>query len=80
MRALVPGPTVTSRLTTLAALDREEKTTARVVVDVATLRSGEELPVVLELHELRGYKREADRLEKRLHGALTAHASTTGEG
>ena len=76
MRALVPGPTVTSRLTTLAALDREEKTTARVVVDVSTLRNGTELPVVLELHELRGYGREADRLEKRLHGALTLEPFT----
>ncbi len=66
MRALVPGPTIISRLTTLAALDREEKTTARVVVDASTLHGGAELPVRLELHELRGYAREADRLLKRL--------------
>ena len=66
MRALVPGPTIISRLTTLAALDREEKTTARVVVDASTLHGGAELPVRLELHELRGYGREADRLLKRL--------------
>jgi CHAD domain-containing protein len=66
MRALVPGPTIMSRLTTLAALDREEKTTARVVVDASTLHGGAELPVRLELHELRGYAREADRLLKRL--------------
>lgn len=66
MRALVSGPTVVSRLTTLAALDREEKTTARVVVDASMLHGGAELPVRLELHELRGYGREADRLQKQL--------------
>jgi CHAD domain-containing protein len=71
MRALVPGPTITSRLTTLAALNREEKTTARVVVDASTLRGGELLPVRLELHGLRGYEREAERLQKRLTDRLT---------
>jgi CHAD domain-containing protein len=78
MRALVPGPTIMSRLTTLAALDREEKTTARVVVDASTLRGGAELPVLLELHELRGYAREADRLLKRLtERHVLAPADTT---
>lgn len=66
MRALVPGPVIVSRLTTLAALDREEKTTARVVIDASALRGGADLPVRLDLHVLRGYGRDADRLQKRL--------------
>ena len=70
MRALVPGPTVRSRLTTLAALDSEEKTTARVVVDEATLVDGTELPVLVEVHQLRGYEREAERLQKLLTARL----------
>jgi CHAD domain-containing protein len=77
MRALVPGPTIMSRLTTLAALDREEKTTARVVIDAATLHGGNELPVRLELHVLRGYEREADRLQKRLTQRLTLLSADT---
>jgi CHAD domain-containing protein len=76
MRALVPGPTITSRLTVLAALDREEKTTARVVVDASVLRNGDDLPMLLELQALRGYGREADRLEKRLQAALTLEPFT----
>ena len=76
MRALVPGPAVISRLTTLAALDREEKTTARVVVDASTLAGGAELPVLVELHELRGYGREADRLQRRLTDHLSLEPVT----
>jgi CHAD domain-containing protein len=64
MRALIPGPTVRSRLTTLAALDSEEKTTARVHVEEASLLDGTELPVLVELHQLRGYEREAERVQK----------------
>ncbi len=76
MRALVPGPVIVSRLTTMAALDREEKTTARVVVDASALRDGTELPVRVDLHELRGYGRDAERLEKRLTERLALEPST----
>jgi CHAD domain-containing protein len=76
MRALVPGPTVRSRLTTLASLDREEKTTARVQLDASTLRDGTHLPVVLDVLALRGYARDADRLEKRLTNLFTLEPYT----
>ncbi len=77
MRALVPGPVTRSRLTTLAALDREEKTTARVVVDASALPDGTELPVLLEVHQLRGYQREAEKLEKLLVARLALEPTTT---
>jgi CHAD domain-containing protein len=70
VRALVPGPAVRSRLTTLALLDGEEKTTARVVVDTSVLTDGTHLPTAIELHELRGYGREAEKLQKRLVSRL----------
>ena len=75
IRALIPGPVVSTRLTTLAALNREEKTTARVVVDASTLPDGTELPVLVELHQLRGYEREAERLEKLLVARLAFERS-----
>jgi CHAD domain-containing protein len=77
MRALVPGPTVRCRITVLAALDSEEKTTARVQVEEATLLDGTELPVLVELHQLRGYDREADRLLKLLDARLELQPCTT---
>jgi CHAD domain-containing protein len=77
VRALVPGPVVRSRLTTMALLDAEEKTTARVVVDTPTLGDGTDLPTVLEVHELRGYRREAEKLQKRLVARLPVEADDT---
>ncbi|HEY6533939.1 MAG TPA: CHAD domain-containing protein [Acidimicrobiales bacterium] len=76
MRALVPGPTVRCRVTMLAALDAEEKTTARVQVEEAALLDGTELPVLVELHQLRGYDREADRLQKLLVSRLELEPCT----
>lgn len=77
MRALVPGPTVRCRVTTLAALDTEEKTTARVQVEEAALLDGTELPVLVEIQQLRGYEREAERLQKVLVGRLELETCAT---
>jgi hypothetical protein len=77
MRALVPGPTVRCRVTTLAALDSEEKTTARVQVEEAVLLDGTDLPVLVEIHQLRGYQREAERLQKVLVGHMELEPCST---
>ena len=78
MRALVPGPVVRSRLTTLASLDGQEKTTARLVVDASALADGAPLPVLVEIQELRGYAREAEKLQARLTERLGLEPASVG--
>ena len=62
MRAFVAGASVRSRLSTAAHLDAEEKTTARVRIDLPQLPDGRALPAVLEVTALRGYESECRRL------------------
>ncbi len=62
MRTLLPQAAVRSRLSTAAYLDAEEKTTARVLIDVPRLTDGRALPALLEVRALRGYESETGRL------------------
>lgn len=62
MRAFIPGATVRSRLSTAAHLDSEEKTTARVRIDLSHLSDGRVLAPVIEVSALRGYESECRRL------------------
>lgn len=68
MRRLLPIAEVRSRLSVAAQLDSEEKTTARVLIDVPTLADGRELPALLEVRAIRGYETEAGRLVDHLDG------------
>jgi CHAD domain-containing protein len=62
MRTLLPVVEVRSRLSVAAYLDSEEKTNARVMIDLPTLPDGRPLPAVLEVRSVRGYESETDRL------------------
>ena len=68
MRRLLPIAAVRSRLSVAAQLDSEEKTTARVLIDVPTLTDGRPLPALLEVRAVRGYESEAARLLAHLDG------------
>lgn len=68
MRRLLPIAAVRSRVSIAAQLDSEEKTTARVLIDVPTLADGRELPALLEIRAIRGYESEAGRLLDHLDG------------
>jgi CHAD domain-containing protein len=63
---LVASPYVQSHLAVVAALDDEEKTTARVVLDFSQTADGVALPMLLEIIPLRGYESEAAKIEKSL--------------
>ena len=62
MRRLLPAAEVRSRLSVAAHLDSEEKTTARVLIDVPALLDGRPLPALVEVRAVRGYESEAGRL------------------
>ena len=62
MRRLLPVATVRSRLSACSHLDSEEKTTARVQVDVSALPDGRPLPALLEVRAVRGYEDETSAL------------------
>ena len=62
MRALLPIAEVRSRLSLAAYLDSEEKTTARVAIDVPSLTDGQRLPALVEVRAVRGYESETGRL------------------
>jgi len=68
MRRLLPIARLRSRLSQAAHLDSEEKTTARVTIDVSTLADGGALPALLEVRAVRGYESETDRLLAQLGG------------
>jgi len=59
----VQWPRTTSRIVSLVALDDEEKTTTRVVLDDSALVDGTSLPLMIELLALRGYEDESDAVE-----------------
>lgn len=63
---LVASPFVQSQLAVVAALDDEEKTTARVVLDFSETADGVALPMLLEIIPLRGYESDAAKIEKSL--------------
>lgn len=75
--ALVVGPTVISRLATLAALDDEEKTTARVILDESETTDEVRLGMMLEVVALRGYESEAKRLDRAMQRAVALTPSET---
>ena len=62
MRRLLPTAEVRSRLSVAAYLDSEEKTNARVQIDLPALPDGRRLPALLEVRAVRGYESETDRL------------------
>jgi len=62
MRRLLPTSEVRSRLSVAAYLDSEEKTNARVRIDLPALPDGRQLPALLEVRAVRGYESETDRL------------------
>ena len=64
--ALVASPVVQSQVAVVAALDDEEKTTARVVLDTSVMADGGSLPMIIEIVALRGYEAEAQKIEKSL--------------
>ncbi|MBU6329802.1 MAG: CHAD domain-containing protein [Acidobacteria bacterium] len=68
MRRLLPVAMVRSRLALAAALDTEEKTTARVVIDLPALRDGRPLPALIEIRAIRGYEDATARLVRRIAG------------
>jgi CHAD domain-containing protein len=71
MRALVPQAEVMSRLTTLARLDDEDKTTVRVVLDHSTLLGTGTLPPLVEVVPVRGYDKDAERIGEFLTAQVT---------
>jgi CHAD domain-containing protein len=66
MRALLPQVEVMSRLTHLALQDGEGKTTVRVVFDDSRPVHTSPLPTVVEVHPVRGYERDAQRVSELL--------------
>ncbi|MPZ61743.1 MAG: CHAD domain-containing protein [Propionibacteriales bacterium] len=67
IRALLPRTSVEGPVTMLAALDREEKTVARVAVEgPLVVDGGGPLPVRLRVEALRGYDKEARRVVRKL--------------
>lgn len=62
MRRLLPVAAVRSRLSQAAHLDAEEKTTARVLIDLPTLSDGRAIPAIVEVRAVRGYESEAAQL------------------
>jgi CHAD domain-containing protein len=62
MRTLLPVATVRSRLSSASHLDSEEKTTARVLIDLPTMLDGRPLPALVEVRAVRGYESETDAL------------------
>jgi len=66
---LVAGPISTTRLVTLARLDDETKTTARVRLDLST-GEGIDPVVAVELVALRGFTSDADDVERLLRRSL----------
>lgn len=67
MRRLLPIAEVRSRLSVAAYLDAEEKTNARVSIDLPRTSDGRELPALLEVRAIRGYESETERLLAHLH-------------
>ena len=62
MRTLLPVAIVRSRLSSGGHLDSEEKTTARVLVDLPALPDGRPLPALVEVRAVRGYESETAAL------------------
>lgn len=58
MRRLLPVAEVRSRLSSGGHLDTEEKTTARVHIDLPSLPDGRSLPALIEVRAVRGYEAE----------------------
>ena len=69
MRRFLPVATVRSRLSTGGHLDAEEKTTARVHIDLPSLPDGRSLPALIEVRAVRGYEAETAGLLR----AMRAH-------
>lgn len=76
MRTLLPQGEVMSRLVTMALVDGEGKTTVRVVFDHSTLLGPAVLPAVVEVHPVRGYARQAERLGDLLRAQVTLQPSS----
>lgn len=74
MRAMLPQAEVMSRLTTLAALDDEGKTTVRVVLDHSTLLGSATLPALVEVVPVRGYDKATGRIADLLAAQITLEA------
>ena len=73
MRALLPLAEARVTTSVHAVLDDETKTVARLVVHQARAEDGGPLPTVLEVVEVRGYGRQAQRLAEVLAGLPSVH-------
>ena len=77
IRALLPVAACASAQRTLRVLDGEDKTVARITVDLASVRgpAGIALPARLTVTPVRGYGGQADRVERLLAGLPSVTAA-----